>query len=234
MSVMDHDRAEELFSEHYDRTLAPELRQALDEHLGSCPTCRALREVFGEVVDALHRVRDHPFAAPAGLASRAAAAALAAPRAPQPVRAVRQRARELPLPLLLAAGVLAVFVTLGVLGALGSFGSEGRLGRLRARTVTAGAYLAERKDRLVEDWRLLRIVVGSAFEGRLDRVQERIEEYRRLREKRRQAEPSPAPSTPAPGSGQGTNSNSSESALVPLDERQERRPQASGRQGARS
>ncbi len=232
MTLMDHARAEELFSDHYDRTLAPELRLELDAHLASCPTCRALREVFGEVVDALHRVRDHSFAAPPGLAARAAAAAVSAPRVATPAAPVARRARELPLPLLVGAGVLAVLVTLGILSATGSFGSEGRLGRLRARTLTTGAYLAERKDRLVEDWRLLRIVVGSAFEGRLDRVQERVEEYRRLLEKRRQGQPSPAPPAPEGGNDATTKSNSSRSGLVPSDERQERRPQASGRQGA--
>lgn len=236
MSAMDHGRAEELFSDHYDRTLSPELRAELEAHLAACATCRALREVFGEVVDALHRVRDHPFAAPAGLASRAAAAALATPRVPPPPAPipVRARARELPLPLALAAGVLAVLLTLAVLSASGSFGTEGRLGRLRTRTVSTAAWMAERKDRLVEDWRLLRIVVSSAFEGRLDRVQERVEEYRRLLEKRREAQPSPAPEPSGAGKPGTTNSNSPESRLVPSDERQERRPEASGRQGARS
>ncbi len=46
----------------------------------------------------------------------------------------------------------------------------------------------ERKDRLVEDLRLLRVVISTAFEGRVDRVNDRVEDYRRLLERRRQDE----------------------------------------------
>ena len=45
----------------------------------------------------------------------------------------------------------------------------------------------ERKDRLVEDVRILGVVLGTAFEGRLDRVNERVEDYRRLLDRRRPA-----------------------------------------------
>ena len=45
-------------------------------------------------------------------------------------------------------------------------------------------YVAEKKDRLVEDFRMLRVVVGTAFEGRVDRVNDRVEDYRRLLERR--------------------------------------------------
>jgi hypothetical protein len=65
------------------------------------------------------------------------------------------------------------------------------------RTARAGAYLAERKDHLVEDFRLLRVVIATAFEGRLDRVNDRVEDYRRLIERRREV-----PAAPPPGSGQ--------------------------------
>jgi hypothetical protein len=43
-------------------------------------------------------------------------------------------------------------------------------------------YVAERKDRLVEDFRLLRWSCSTAFEGRLDRhlVNDRVDDYRRL------------------------------------------------------
>ena len=64
--------------------------------------------------------------------------------------------------------------------------------RLVSETVTRAAYLIERKDRLVEDVRLLRVVLGTAFEGRLERVSERVDDYRRLLEREaaaRQREP---------------------------------------------
>lgn len=229
MSELPCAQAEELFSDHYDGTLAEPARRELEAHLRSCPTCRALREVFGEVVDVLHRVRDHPFAAPPDLAARAAAAALAAPADVVSRKGMRPGVQELPLGLQLAAAVLAVALTLGLLAASGALGTGGRLGRLRARTVSTAVYLIERKDRLVEDLRLLKIVVGTALEGRLDRVQERVEEYRRLLEKRR-APPSPEP---AKASDSKTISNSDETPLVQPYERQERRSRAA-EQGARS
>jgi hypothetical protein len=57
--------------------------------------------------------------------------------------------------------------------------------RIVDRTVNASAYILERKERLVEDVRLLRVVIGTAFEGRLDRMNDRVDDYRRLLEKRR-------------------------------------------------
>jgi hypothetical protein len=60
--------------------------------------------------------------------------------------------------------------------------------RVLERASNAGVYVMERKDRLVEDVRILRVVVGAAFEGRLDRVNDRVEDYRRLLEKRKSAE----------------------------------------------
>jgi len=230
MSELLCAQAEELFSDHYDGTLAEPTLRELEAHLRTCPTCRALREVFGEVVDVLHRVRDHPFAAPPGLAARAAAAALAAPTDVVSRKGMRPGVQELPLGLQLAAAVLAVALTLGLLGASGAFETEGRLGRLRARTVSAAVYLVERKDRLVEDLHLLKIVVGTALEGRLDRVQDRVEEYRRLLEKRR-AQPS---QEPAKSSDSKTISNSDEIPLVEPYEHQERCSREPVEQGARS
>jgi hypothetical protein len=57
--------------------------------------------------------------------------------------------------------------------------------RLVERASNAGVYVMERKDRLLEDVRILRVVVSAAFEGRLDRVNDRVEDYRRLLERRR-------------------------------------------------
>jgi hypothetical protein len=56
------------------------------------------------------------------------------------------------------------------------------------RSINMGAYLLERKDRLVEDVRLLRVVIGTAFEGRVERVNDRVDDYKKLLEKRREAE----------------------------------------------
>jgi hypothetical protein len=59
--------------------------------------------------------------------------------------------------------------------------------RLVGGTVQAGTTLIVQKERLVEDVRLLGVVLSTAFEGRLDRVNERVQDYRRLIERRRAA-----------------------------------------------
>jgi hypothetical protein len=60
--------------------------------------------------------------------------------------------------------------------------------RFGQRIADATVYVVERKDRLVEDFRLLRVVVSTAFEGRLDRVNDRVDDYRRLLEQRKKDE----------------------------------------------
>lgn len=50
----------------------------------------------------------------------------------------------------------------------------------------------ERKDRLLEDVRVLGVVLSTAFEGRIERVNERVNDYKRLLE-RRKASPQPEP-----------------------------------------
>src|SRR5258708_39912019 len=79
---MDCRRAEELLSDHYERTLDPVRRADLDAHLSGCADCRALRTALGDVVEAL---RTFPLLEPpARLAERATAAALALPPAAAP------------------------------------------------------------------------------------------------------------------------------------------------------
>ena len=73
--------------------------------------------------------------------------------------------------------------------------------RLLERASNAGVYLLERKDRLMEDVHILRVVVSAAFEGRMDRVNDRVEDYRRLLERRR--------------TGAGTEQKKSESRTRP-------------------
>jgi hypothetical protein len=72
-------------------------------------------------------------------------------------------------------------------------------------TVNTGAYLAERKDRLVEDVRVLRVVLETAFEGRVERVGERVEDYRKLLERRRGHESGEEPERNPPSEGSRSN-----------------------------
>ena len=190
---LDCARAEELLSDHLEGVLDPLLARDLDEHLRACADCAALRETLAEVVQAL---RTFPTVEPsAGLAARVARAAILhaqqrrsatfAPRMPPWLQAV-------------AAG-LSILTTVGILVVQG--GTVRAAGRLVERTTSAGTYVLEKKDRLLEDFRILRVVVGAAIEGRLDRVSDRVEDYRRLLERRRETEqqrlPSPPPRPPA-------------------------------------
>ncbi len=202
---LDCARAEELLSDHLEGALDPVLAREMDEHLRGCAGCAALREALSEVVSAL---RSYPSLEPAaGLAARVARAAILhaqqrrqaafAPRMPAWVQAV-------------AAG-LSIVTTLGILLAQGGTVRAG--GRLMERTTSAGTYVLEKKDRLLEDVRILRVVIGAAIEGRLDRVSDRVEDYRRLIERRREAEqqrlsPPPSPRPEATPRTQGDLPNS--------------------------
>jgi hypothetical protein len=178
-------RAEELLSDHLEGSLPGPLRGSLDAHLAGCPECAALRETLAEVVAAL---RAHPvIEPPADLSARAAARAWARRRA---APRLAWRFALVPPAYQAAAALVALLVTGGVL--LASSGSAARLAaRAQQRGVNAGVFLLERKDRLVEDLRLLRVYVRTAFGSRVESVGERVEDYRRLLEQRRQREQEP-------------------------------------------
>jgi hypothetical protein len=180
--TMDCRRAEELFSDDYDGTLPEPLRSELHRHLASCAECRALRAALGEVVEAL---RLYPVVEPArDLAARAATAALVRPRAVRPgPRHVF--ALHVPAWLQTAAAGLALIATGVLLLAIGPRAPGRAANRLVEGTLIASGYIVEKKDRLVEDFRLLKAVIGTAFEGRIDRMNDRVEDYRRLLERRR-------------------------------------------------
>jgi hypothetical protein len=182
---MDCHRAEELLSEHYEGTLDAIRRADLDAHLSGCADCRPLRAALGEVVEAL---RTFPvLEPPARLADRVASAALARPRIAAP-SILAPRPLRIPAWLPAAAAGLALMTTGAALLATGPEGPTHTATRLLDRTVNAGVYLIERKDRLVEDVRILRVLIGTAFEGRLDKMNDRVDDYRRLLERRRNAE----------------------------------------------
>jgi hypothetical protein len=177
------ERAEELFSDYREGELDTLLVSALEEHLSGCATCREVLEVVGAVIDALRPAAEMD---PADdLADRVAATSwrrgLAAARTALP------RAWALPWRVQALAAGLACVVTGTVLFAR----AEGpRLTqKVSQRSVNGVVYLRERGERLLEDLRVLRVVVATAFEGRVDRVNERVDDYRRLLERRRQTPP---------------------------------------------
>ena len=185
-------RAEELLSDHLDGTLAEPLHTELQGHLASCAPCRSLREDLAFVVDALQAFPD--VAPSSTLASRVAEAALRKGKvvafSPRP-KPVPKAARVGMLPAWaqsLAAG-LALVTAGALLMTTRAEGPKRAASQIATATVSTGAFLAEHKDRLVEDVRVLKVVLETAFEGRVERVNERVEDYRKLLERRRQAEP---------------------------------------------
>ena len=189
-------RSEELLSDHLDGTLAEPLHTELQTHLASCTPCRSLREELRFVVDALQA---YPEVAPSStLASRVAEATLrrgkVVPLAPRP-KPTATPARVALLPAWaqsLAAGL--ALVTVGaLLMTTRAEGPKRAASQIVGATVSTGAFLAEHKDRLVEDVRVLKVVLETAFEGRVERVNERVEDYRKLLERRKPAAPTGEP-----------------------------------------
>jgi predicted anti-sigma-YlaC factor YlaD len=181
---LDCTHVEARLSEYLDGALGEPARTGIEAHVGACDACGPLLEAMREVVAALRSV---PVLEPsADLAARAAEAALRA----APLRRAAAPAQRLTPPawLLAAAAAVALAASAGVVALSGDRGGAGRF-RMLERTGNAAAYLAERKDRFVEDIRILRVVIGTAFEGRLERVNDRVDDYRRLLEKRRAAAP---------------------------------------------
>jgi hypothetical protein len=177
--AIDCAQAQDLLSDHLEGSLDAATARAIDAHLATCVECPPLRAALGEVVKTL---KNYPLLEPpAGLAERAAAFALAHSK-PAPRVVLRWPDLGLPVGLQVLAASLAMAVTGVVLFAAWP-GS-----RIKERTTNAGAYLSERGERAVEDFRLLRVVVSTAFEGRLDKVNDRMDDYRRLLEKRRATE----------------------------------------------
>ena len=210
---MDCARARELFSDHLEGNLDPSLRGELHDHLVTCRACAALRAAFGEVVDALRTAPELPV--PLGLVERVIEATrrLAKPRA-------AFRPPAMPVWMQAAAALVAIALTAGVLAAL-SPETQARLTHMKERTERFGVYVAERKDRAVEELRLLRIVVGTALEGRVDRVNDQVEDYRRLLERRRAAEPPPGDSKGKDAPQGGNFPNSEAQRLVNVSGRGE-------------
>lgn len=183
--VLDCARAEELFLDYREDQLPAPLRADLERHLRSCPHCPALLAAVADVLDVLRAPLDLDPAS--SLAERVAEASWKAARATVvPFR----KALRLPAQVRTLAAGLALCITSAFLLLQHAPPQPGRVaGRVKERTVNAAVYVQERTERLVEDLRVLRVVIATAFEGRVDRVNDRVDDYKRLLEKRRQHPP---------------------------------------------
>lgn len=179
---MNCARAEELFSEYRDGALDVVLKADLEGHLACCPHCRQLIGAFDEIVQAL---ADFPERDPLeNLAERAALAAWRqAP--PVPLRPVPR----IPGWLRAVAAALALATTgTPLLLRMWPHSLPRPPVRFVTRALSMSVYITERKDRLVEDVRLLPAAVATAVEGRMDRMGGRVHDYRRFLERHRQGE----------------------------------------------
>ena len=190
--TMSCQRAAELLSDDLEGALDGVLAADLAVHLAGCDECPALRAALADVTALLHV----PAVEPAeDLAERVARASWAV-AGPRVARAARTRAwastaatwvgwlTDVPFAVQAVAAAFALALTAGLVTAAGSVPGTAARPRVAQRLSDATVYMVERKERLVEDFRLLRVVISTAFEGRLDRVNDRVEDYRRLLERR--------------------------------------------------
>ena len=195
MTALRCEDVADLLSDDLEGTLDRATAADVASHLAGCVECRALRLAMADVTSLLRAPAIEPAT---DLADRVARASWVAARTPI-VRAQRKRAwanaaatwagwlTEVPFAVQAVAAALALVVTAGLVMAAGSTPGPARP-RFGQRIADATVYVVERKDRLVEDFRLLRVVVSTAFEGRLDRVNDRVDDYRRLLEQRKKDE----------------------------------------------
>ncbi len=204
---MDCTQAEELFSDFREDSLNALSKGDLERHLRGCPKCSRLLAALDQVLEVL--AAEEELEPGSDLARRAADAALAS-RAGRGVWSLLARRWPLPVPLYAAAAGLALLTTSGVFFIRYA---EGAPSRISGKAASTGAYLAERKDRLVESLRTLRVVIATAFEGRVDRMNDRVDDYRKLLERRQASDP-PKKTVGSPQSLSSGNSNSRPAASV--------------------
>lgn len=184
--VLDCARAEELLSDYREGQLPAPLRADVERHLSSCEACRQLLAAMTDVLDVLRAPLD--LDPSASLAQRVAQASWRAARSATVVPF--RTARRLPVQVQTLAAGLALFSTAAFLLLQSAPPQPTRVaGRVKEQTVNAAVFVQERSVRLLEDLRMLRVVIGTAFEGRVERVNDRVDDYKRLLEKRRQHAP---------------------------------------------
>jgi hypothetical protein len=184
---------EERLPDLLDDTLGAVIADEVRRHLDTCDSCTGLHRSLVAVSEELRRARP-------AVTVDAALAALVARRSYPRMRRLAdlwpfapERGGP-PWRVQVASALLSLIVT-GAVFAWSSVAHGAASAPVRAlRSVNATATdFRSRTDSWMEDIRLVRVLVSTAFEGRLDRVQEQVEDYRRMLERRRQAQPAPSP-----------------------------------------
>jgi anti-sigma factor RsiW len=175
---VDCPRAEELLSDEIEGSLEEPLLGELRVHLEGCPGCSRLWRAVAGLRETL-ATTSVP-APPESLEERVGAA-LRRPRRRSPL------AFGIPRSVQALAAVLTVGMTLGVSLAAGALPRSQQVAHhYWDRGAQAEAWVLERGDRWMEDLRLVRSVINMAFEGRLDRMSERLDDYRKALERQQE------------------------------------------------
>lgn len=161
---MNCRRAEELFSDEREGTLAPPIARELQAHRDTCDACQSLYETFQEVADALGAMSVP--AAPDALAGKVISA-FGHTRAP------------IASPRLVASAswlAVAAMLLLGILFRPPELAND--LSRKTARTARHVYGFAiqtyDQTERWIENLNVLRMTVSVAFEDRLDQLNEQL------------------------------------------------------------
>jgi hypothetical protein len=196
-------RAQERFADLIDGSLAAPLERQLQEHLRECSECNALLVSYREVVAALRS-----FSAPemSGELTRKIVAS---------TRNGRRRSRHavwptaFPVGWTARAGALAAAAVLVLLVWRPPAFVSGVSDRVSVRAHQAysfGVRSYHQTARWLEELNVLRMTVGVAFEDRLDRLNERLQDLDEARRRTGDEPASEQSNNPIPGLGQRASS----------------------------
>lgn len=170
---MNCPRAEELFSDYREGSLAAPLARELENHLDECAACRELYRAFLDVTEALGALSVP--APPDTLPQKLVAIASERSKVGGPARRFAPQPR-----MVAAASWLAVAAVLLLVMVFRPPGLTSELTRASSRTASDLYGFAVRTynqtERWIEDLNLLRMTVGVAFEDRIDQINEQLKD----------------------------------------------------------
>jgi len=187
--ALSREQVLERLSDYREGALEPRLRQAVEARLAEDEVCRATLAALDELAELLPGLDAAPEPG-SDLARRAARAAWVAGRpAPARVIAFRPPVRyrpAVPAQLQAAAAVAMLVTGLAALVSGPDAAPQQAASRLVERT---SLELRQQSGRLVENIRELGERVGAAVETRIDQVEDRVDDYRRLLRQEQQPAP---------------------------------------------
>ena len=192
---------EERLPDLADDALGAVVRGEVERHLDGCADCRALASALAAISRELAAARVPAEPRPQ-LAAEITRRTWSRPWTPAALWPLSPDRGGPPWRVqVLAAGLSLVISSIIYIGVLAVNDPRSLPARVYRTVNNTAADVRAQGDEWLEDIRLVRVLVSTALGGRLDQVQEQVEDYRRLMEKRRKAAPaaSPAPNDRTPG-----------------------------------